>query len=393
MSALPSTPNPPSYSPPDEALLVDYYVPIPQDEILPGYSAITQSSSGSGPASRAKGPPIAVLMLVADALYSKNIPTYIGAGPVKGNVRLRSDKVDGVQAIIISIIGRYIAGIEEEEITFLDLSTTVYTQSTELLEPYLWPFRFESPQSSGKEEAVRCTPPQTFAERTMRGSIKYEIGVKIKRGVLKTSYRISAAIGYIPLIRPPSLPLLRSLAYEKGTPWHALDEVRIKVPSSTTSSDIEIGCKLFYTIGSSIPRPQTHSSCRSSHALDELLRTPTPSPMSGTVEAVWWAPEQAQPGGIRQCSPEKATSNFDGRRQVDEWRDSYWERGEASSRMPYFNIEYAVVLLPFTPRWEVSGDKKTEVLQEQAVEMVTAFAPGPRPASKPFRGFLPSAFM
>jgi hypothetical protein len=124
MAALPSTPNPPSYSPPDEALLVDYYVAIPQDEILPGYSAINQSSSGSGPVSRpsrgptirpppgkefeykvegAKGPPIAVLMLVADALYSKNIPTYIGAGPIKGNVRLRSDKVDGVQAIIISV--------------------------------------------------------------------------------------------------------------------------------------------------------------------------------------------------------------------------------------------------------------------------------------------------
>jgi hypothetical protein len=72
--------------------------------------------------------------------------------------------------------------------------------------------------------------------------------------------------------------------------------------------------------------------------------------------------------------------------------------------------QYAVVLLPFTPAGGKSAEtKKTEVLQEQAVEMVTAFAPGPRPvryappgytssvvpdeASKPFRGFLPSAFM
>lgn len=123
MSDLPPTHNPPSYSPPDETLFSNYDVSIPLDEILPGYSAINQSSSGSGPVSRpgrrpttrpppkefeykvegGKGSPIAILMVIADALYSKNIPTYIGASPIKGNVRLRSDKVDGVQAIIISV--------------------------------------------------------------------------------------------------------------------------------------------------------------------------------------------------------------------------------------------------------------------------------------------------
>ncbi|KAF9474497.1 hypothetical protein BDN70DRAFT_997023 [Pholiota conissans] len=452
MSDLP-TPDPPSYSHPN-TLPNDFDIFIPGD-ILPGYSESTSSSpAGSTAVGRRapvaaarpprapkefqykieaiKGPPIAILTVLGDGFLSQTIPTFIGGGPIKGSVRLKADKADGVQAIVLSLIGRFTSGIEDEQASFLELSDTLYSQAAGAPQAhdgsYLWPFELSIPTEltlplKKGTEPVRFAPPQTFTERSVLATVWYELGMKIKRKMLRPDYneRITTTIGYIPLLRPQSFSPLRSLAYERGTSlvgperdregWHTLDAINMKGPPSTLSADVEIECKLYiamplsYTIGTFIPLALKLTVPTSAqHTLDELLSVPNNitvrlrrsirphlpqnkmkapdnlplvnrTEVRDLYEAVWWVRDQSST--ILQAEGDSKSSNY------TRWMDGEIHLGKdtkPSSKMPYFEIDYTLCFLPFTvPDAKATITKKTPSLQEQTVEVVTSFAPGPRP--------------
>ena len=50
-----------------------------------------------------KGKPIVVLNVLAPAAISKNIPTFSGQGPIRGDVRLSFEKPESVQSVVVSV--------------------------------------------------------------------------------------------------------------------------------------------------------------------------------------------------------------------------------------------------------------------------------------------------
>lgn len=53
-----------------------------------------------------KGETLASLKVLAPVAYSKNIPTFCGAGPVKGSVNLNLNEPDTITSIIVSVSSR-----------------------------------------------------------------------------------------------------------------------------------------------------------------------------------------------------------------------------------------------------------------------------------------------
>lgn len=50
-----------------------------------------------------KGVAVASLKILAPAAFSKNIPTFLGSGPVKGTAVLNLDKPDTIKSVVVSV--------------------------------------------------------------------------------------------------------------------------------------------------------------------------------------------------------------------------------------------------------------------------------------------------
>lgn len=219
---------------------------------LPAYMPSTRSSSMSRrrenpepkefsyDAKNRKGKSIAVLTIIAERSYSKHIPTFLQDSPVKGRVHLDLDKPDTIQSVVLTVSrlllclffvaqicqirGEYLTGANpDQQLTFLDLSYPLWSQSEgdprsvnasrdinitfghvssvpparfsgRLLGQYTWPFSITLP----KEVSVPCGKgkqpqmfalPQTFNERHAKGSINYEVSLRINRGKFQSDHR------------------------------------------------------------------------------------------------------------------------------------------------------------------------------------------------------------
>ena len=180
-----------------------------------------------------KGETLASLKVVAPAAYSKNIPTYCGAGPVKGSVDLHVKEADSITSVVVSVSiviplisciranntvpldlqvrGRFLPGHSDllEHHTLFEFSNTMWPKDSDgtvaipvhshgkLSGTYSWPFSVSIPEkiqfargSTGSTpETNGHIPPQTFMERIVTASVQYEVTLHIGRGKLKTDYK------------------------------------------------------------------------------------------------------------------------------------------------------------------------------------------------------------
>ncbi|KIM40545.1 hypothetical protein M413DRAFT_445989 [Hebeloma cylindrosporum] len=414
---------------------------------LPNYLSNGRRGTASRPSGRSepkefdtkvekKGRAIVTMTLVSEAAYSRTRPTFFEGTPVKGRVRLSLDQPDTIHSVVISVQGRFMTGINpEEQLTFIEISRTLWTQSDgapknarasdisysqgggkftgKLKGEYIWPFSIDLPKEVmlpsgiGSNKVEAFPPPQTFNERKTLASINYEIYVRVARGRWKADHRMMSQFGYIPLTRPPPFPPLRLLAYQEGRAlidptidlegWHSSRPARVhgtlfKDRVATILCTLFIAKPLSYTRGSLIPLclrlegddPQALDILSSPKSILVRLRRHVRYQFPGktgasedTIEdsspALWW-PRVAGTEEISPTSEHMRYVNGELHLKVDL---------KPSSAMSHFRVEYSVVLFPFeAPEFEHSTEQAQppgEAIIEQAVQIVTSFAPGPRP--------------
>ncbi|KDR78971.1 hypothetical protein GALMADRAFT_244680 [Galerina marginata CBS 339.88] len=386
-----------------------------------------------------KGKSFAVMTIIAEESYSRQIPTFLEGMPVKGRVRLTLDKPDGIQSVVVSVTGQVIVGANQgEQLTFIDISQTLWShfdgepQNTnsddgnsspegtdvptgsppkftgKLQGDYTWQFSIDLPKevvlpSGPRNQPHVFNPPQTFNERHTRASINYEVSVRFTRGKLRTDHRIPAQIGYIPMTRPPPFPYLRRLAYQQGTPllgptmdpdgWFSTEPVQVR-GSIFNDRTVEVGCTLFianplsYTRGSLIPFCLRLES-DDEQALD-LISTPKAVVLrlrrrikyhwnaEKSFESLAWK-DAVDHSQLAVWWPSIEGSQANGPKHVRFLNGELHLRPDIkpTSAMAHFRLMYSVVLFPFDSPGFIS--KETEPLIEHPVDIVTCYAPGPRP--------------
>ncbi|KDR78935.1 hypothetical protein GALMADRAFT_1365711 [Galerina marginata CBS 339.88] len=383
------------------------------------------------------GTPFAILTIIAEGAYSKQIPTFLEGIPVEGRVCLILEKPDAIQSVVVSVTGKVIAGSDEvDQLTFVDVRSTLWSLSDgeprnsssddgtstlavtspnfsgKLQGSYTWPFSIDIPKEVVRPSGKVFNPPETFNERYVRVSVCYEVSVRFTRGKLRPNHKIKATIGYMPVTAPPPLPDLRRLAYEQRTAllgptidpegWKATESVQFE-GTIFNNRTVQVGCTLFlskplsYTRGSLIPFCLRLES-GDEQALD-VLSTPKAivlrlkrrvshkfayegSKISASKDttdhsqpAVWWP-------SVEGSETEDGTQL----RFVN--GELHLRPGvKPSCAMAHFRIEYFLVLFPFESPDFVSTE--TAPLIEHAIDIVTSYAPGPRPIKFAPPGYKP----
>ncbi|KAF8905076.1 hypothetical protein CPB84DRAFT_1772347 [Gymnopilus junonius] len=382
---------------------------------------------------------VVALEIIAIKSFSKHIPTVLQDSPVRGTVYLNLDKPETIQSVVISVRGNYLTGASpDQHRTFLELTHTLWSPTqgdprhsrrsdgSSLSNPafgnvvdtpspftgklsgkYSWPFAIDLPKevsiTCGKNKKLEAFAlPQTFNERYARGSIDYELVLRISRSRLRPDYRIPARFGYIPLSRPPPLPALRHLSYREGVPllgptidpegWFSEAPVTAK-GTIFSNRTVHVSCTLC------LAKPLCYTRCTliplflrlesdDQQALD-LLSTPkaivanlrrriqyhpNPTKAQGTYAlrdtvshygpAIWWPSTEGSEedlGRFRFFTGEIHLSSD----------------VKPTSAMGDFRLEYSVVLSSFDVAGFEPLDKQH--LVEYPVDVVTCFASGPRP--------------
>ncbi|KAF9528462.1 hypothetical protein CPB83DRAFT_894250 [Crepidotus variabilis] len=287
---------------------------------------------------------------------------------------------------------------------------------------YFWEFSIELPKEVpvpvGKDRNPKIfLLAQTFAERHIHASVAYEMVMKVTTtNFLRMNHRTLVQLGFIPVTRPPPFPPLRTLAYQEGSPllppsvdpdgWQALEPVKFR-GLLFKSITVELECTLYlakplvYTRSTCIPlylefsgeNAQALSLLSAPKAVACYLRryvkfdddamvikepistlslegTPDKLMVQDSVMnsqlAVWWKPDTkiAETNYLTHCTCLLGELHLG-------------SNLKPTTALGWFEIKYSVVLLPF----EVAGfDPETSIpLIKKPVEIVTAFAPGPRP--------------
>ncbi|KAJ7067133.1 hypothetical protein C8F01DRAFT_1247532 [Mycena amicta] len=373
------------------------------------------------------GKPWATLLLLGDAERAiSNLPALVQGEPCTGKFMLDLESTESIHTVVLSIRGQIITGARPSEMfTFLDISRTLWSQSMgdpsqpggprwtkSLKGQYTWPFSLAIPVTvsvSGEEYRM----PQSFFERHTRGQIEYEISVKLMRPMLRSDYRLSTILEYLPVSRP-SLPSgLRQLAYEQHTAllgpdsdpdgWTTLPVV--KTSGQYNSRPVEASCKLCYSRGTSIPCA-LQIECNDPVGLD-ILASPDsvvlrlrrnvrfhspdkPNPSNDiTLKPVWkdeFQFSEMASWWLAAVSPNRELDALDstetlisGARLRRTLKGELHLRSDliTSSFIAHYCLEYAVVLLPFDAQGYKSLD--TSPLIVQNVEIASDLADGPRP--------------
>ncbi|KAH9481701.1 hypothetical protein JR316_0006228 [Psilocybe cubensis] len=272
---------------------------------------------------------------------------------------------------------------------------------------YTWPFKVDLPKqvvvlSGGlKGEPQTFALPQTFSERHARASVLYEVSLQLTKGKLRADYRVASTFGYIPITRPPPFSTLRRLAYEEGTTllgptidpegWFSPEPAHIK-GTIFNNRVTQVKCTLYLAKPLSYTRSSVLPVCLSLESADtqalDLLSSPKAvvarlrrrvrcrmnadktmeslawkDTIDDSQLAIWW-PSTKRP----EDSQSQRFVNGELHLRADI---------KPTSSMAHFRIEYTVVLLPFDAPGFVSAD--ISPLIEYPVEIVTSYAPGPRP--------------
>jgi len=256
---------------------------------------------------------------------------------------------------------------------------------------------------SSTEETWRVPP--SFSERMTRVHIQYQIVAHIRRGRFRVDHQISTVFAFTPITKPTHFSVARQLAYIEGNPlpgpdidpagWVTLEDVHMR-GTIFNARDIDAVCTLSlarplsYTRGSVIPF-MLRMDCADAQALD-LLSMPRAVDVrlrrhvSMGLEEVSNASNKLSQYGV----PFEAT--------VQDVRSAVWWAASLGSdyrvlsgeihlprevkpsfQIGTFQLFYDIVVHPLKAVAFVPEHDTEEPLKSQRVEIVTAFAPGPKP--------------
>ncbi|KAJ3564407.1 hypothetical protein NP233_g8318 [Leucocoprinus birnbaumii] len=287
---------------------------------------------------------------------------------------------------------------------------------------FSWPFSLEMPREVIVSSKMMRTGsnlfrlPESYFERHGRASIRYEVCVRFVRGHFRSDDRIHATFNYIPFTIPEPPSPLRRLAYEQGSSllgpradpagWYECRSIKLK-GSIRRSRDVEVYCTLYlakpltYTRGSVIPCWLRLRS-RDAEALESLANPKAiVARLQRCVKAtadeikamenpgwrdqkelselgIWWSsiesPNTREMSGELHLNIDLKPSSAMGEFRIEVM---FFVYPSMSDLMDIETTQYSVVLFPFdTLAFEMVT---TASLVEQPVEIVTGYAPGPRP--------------
>jgi len=226
-----------------------------------------------------------------------------------------------------------------------------------------------------------------------------------------------APFNYIPVIRPPTLPPLRRLAYEEGTPllgpkvdpdgWNLQNSVQIE-GMFFNDHFASVECRLFlakpltYTRGSFIPLFITLES--DDKQVLELLSAPKAIAVR-VRRHIRWNPEAHRPLESKNWRTQVEHSqravwwpatDYSGEDPPERLRMLNGELHlkpamEPTFEIGNFKIDYSVVLFQFVAPGLPASKLASEVLLDQPITIGTSFAPGPRPKPSTPADYTPDA--
>ncbi|KAJ3935599.1 MAG: hypothetical protein NXY57DRAFT_1046588 [Lentinula lateritia] len=362
--------------------------------------------------------PWLVLRVASSAKSTKSLPIFYEKENINATLELHAEKGDSsIQSVMAMVRGRVITGPRSDEtVTFLTIYHPIWARSVDtprtpspsegasgskLFGDCVWSFSIPLPKTVavGKSD-VQFRLPETFSERDFAASVQYDLTIHISRAKLRADSQIRTPFGYVPSSKPEPPSILRQLAYQQSMPvpgpsadprgWETLKTCKAKgttlqnCPADVRCS-LSLAKPLCYTRGSVIPcsltlsssDPQALDMITASDCVNVGLRRTVGYTSAPGIEkkrvayqessrefgkAVWWPSASVQ--------GDRYNRHLEGEiRLAKDLRPT--------SLMDHFSISYSVVLRSFN----ISALKSahSEILLSEPVNIVAAYAKGPRP--------------
>ncbi|GBE88581.1 hypothetical protein SCP_1303980 [Sparassis crispa] len=369
------------------------------------------------------------LTVVSRAATNVETPMFFQGGLVGGTLMLNLEKEDIIDSVHIALTGQlnyfshsasyflnmkrtlWSCSVDQDPEVLADAPNTV-KQSGKLKGRYEWPFSFKLPKGVSIVSHIDVDSarknfrlPPSLSDGISGVRVEYQLAVRVERGRLRSHSKLVVPILFNPLLRPTTPSITRQLAYRENFPlvgadgdpegWKTLPPVKLR-GKIFKSIAVEAACTLSlarplcYTRGTPIPLMLTIESA-DQQALDLLAtrhaivvrlvqRTSFGTTMPGFREtsaeeqplkevrsrsigrAVWWPPEnEVQLPNRRTLAGEIHIP----------------EAVSPRCHILNFNLDHMVVIEPFQAVGFIPSEKKP--LLRESVEIVTAFAEGPRP--------------
>ncbi|KAJ7489219.1 hypothetical protein FB451DRAFT_1390385 [Mycena latifolia] len=356
-----------------------------------------------------RGKPWVTLTLLADPRLGRTMPTFTEGSNITGSVKLSLQNRDPIKSIVVFIRGDLqlvSEGDPLQRLNFFRMRKWVWTPAMgdprapsdsgdgnweeKLNGEYDWPLSIKLPERlpSEPDSGDDFRLPHTFAERFSRVCIEYYMELRINRGKFHSDDRLMTQFGYFSMQQPGRPSLLRQLAYETRAPipgpesdpegWHALEPVQIQ-GTIFGERAVFLAKPLCYTRGTAIPCAMTIET-DDTQAADILasikssavyLQRCVKCSFKGSStkfrpcgQATWWP------------SPDSPSAQSSLQRQI--MGEIHLRKDlHPSTAIQEFQVEYSVAVFPFAA--VAFKPTSSGLLCTQRVEIVTSFAPGPRP--------------
>ncbi|KAL4243374.1 hypothetical protein ABKN59_010865 [Abortiporus biennis] len=334
--------------------------------------------------------PWAILTVFSRARESSQLPSIFEDDELSGTFKLELEREDTIKSVNAIVVGQLTTSATDAY-TFLQIHKELWSVSRgeppilpsnnaatstfngKLRGIFRWPFSFTLPANvsiktpQGRAESFRVPP--SFSERMSRVHIQYQLIVQIRRGKFRIDSQVSTVFGFTPLTYPGPFSLARQLAYLERRPlsgpdtdragWLTLAAVQVKgrvfsAREVTATCQLSLALPLCYTRGSVLPC-SLRIQCTDTQALD-LLSMPRSIDLKQDIH-------------LRDV----IRTNRDGC-EVHLPRDL-----KPTCHIGKFILHYSLAFYTFsTLAFSPKADDPL-LLQTQQVEIVTAFAPGPKP--------------
>ncbi|KAF9055925.1 hypothetical protein BJ165DRAFT_1429602 [Panaeolus papilionaceus] len=378
------------------------------------------------------GTPWATLTLTADSEISKNFPTFIESTPITGRVTLDLAKPDSITGVEINITGRIFIPqvniqIDRSDEFFLKVTKKLWSKEDgtppragdassasdgKLHGYYNWGFSVTLPETVTMRgfESHPFRLPGTLSDHDLRAGVGYRVTMTIVRGKFRSNDVLAdVPFVYVPIIPAPPFPFLRWECYQSGLPptepaddpegWEALKPVIVK-GTAFQNRGVTIKCSLYaakplvYVRGSFVPLFLELESDDS-----QLLEVIT-KPDAISLILCRYMKDRNEPDGTHGNWTDRITWHMDDIEQAAWWVRP-GQQAEGSNKASLHGelhlgadfppslvvgrlaIEYSLCFFPIeVPGFKPDVVKKSEVLLEQPINIVTAFADHVRPVSQ-----------
>ncbi|KAI0783254.1 hypothetical protein C8Q75DRAFT_836178 [Abortiporus biennis] len=378
--------------------------------------------------------PWAILTVFSRARESSQLPSIFEDDELSGTFKLELEREDTIKSVNAIVVGQLTTSATDAY-TFLQIHKELWSVSRgeppilpsnnaatstfngKLRGIFRWPFSFTLPANvsiktpQGRAESFRVPP--SFSERMSRVHIQYQLIVQIRRGKFRIDSQVSTVFGFTPLTYPGPFSLARQLAYLERRPlsgpdtdragWLTLAAVQVKgrvfsAREVTATCQLSLALPLCYTRGSVLPC-SLRIQCTDTQALDLLS-------MPRSIDVRLKRHISTNLVDVSNSSNKISTYGMSFEPIVTDVRSAVWWAASLGSdfrvlsgevHLPrdlkptchigkfilhvsqvflfYYSLAfYTFSTLAFSPKAD-----DPLLLQTQQVEIVTAFAPGPKP--------------